>query len=247
MCLYRHLVKWGDLVKFVIASIVMIILLVVVLLLLKKTQLRLHIKIILLACVAVLSFSGTLLMFTFTNGNNLFMNKNEVYSSPQEALEAYTNTEKINTVVEVEGGAFLICNTYNPLFGISESSEVVHTVLCRDEGKWSAVDLYNIFDEGGIIRISEQTNVYGSGVLTYNSELDKSLIKLRLFISGTDDDKESFDIKDKDGNIFTTYDLSSNSATDISNYSCYLVIDGKMKNGFEVFINGIEASLYCAI
>lgn len=230
-------------VNFICALIVTVILVILAVMLLKKLHLHKSFKILLSLCIVVFSFTG--MSFVLGCENNVFTNSDALYDSPKEALEACTKFEEINTIVEVDGGAFLICNTNNPMFGTSDSSEVVHTILCRNEGKWSAVDLYNNVDEGGIIRISEQSNFYGSGTLTYNSELNKSLIKLRLFINGTDNDEESFEIKDKDGNTFTNYGLSTNTETGVHNYSCYLVIDGKMKDGFEVIINGLETNLYC--
>lgn len=182
----------------------------------------------------------------------IFLGTNLItYSSPSSALFYCNPGETIKTQVDVDGGAFLICQVN----GMSTNT-TVRTTLKRGE-RWSSIDLNN--SNGGFVRFCEdkkgvlgitispeKTVRLGTGSTIYNSELNKSVIHCSFLVNWKNEDDSSISVKDLNGNQFILID-EDNTLIDngLTRYEGYMVVDGEIDDSYPILIDGIEKEIYC--
>lgn len=172
-----------------------------------------------------------------------------VFDSTEQSVKVTScNSVAIDEQVDVEGGAFLICNNVG-LFGKSDSSTEIHSILKRGDS-WSYLDVNNSY--GGFIILNDASlgsNQFvtddgkrgmASGLYMYNSEMDKTMLYLNFMVSSYIKDASDFVVQDKEGNEFCFYE-DSNSSVDAG--KSYLVVDGEIDNDYKIYINGTEIDI----
>lgn len=224
---------------FVILAIIEVSIIVLSFILFKKLKLTKMKKLVCIVAVAVI----IVLVFVLFR----FVTSLLVFDSPEKSVKASSFTPlEINQQIDVDEGAFLICNQ-TALFGNSNTSKELHSVLKRGDS-WSSLDVNN--SSGGFITLKDTSlvanevktddgkRVSATGLYLYNSEMDKTILQLDFFVRPYSKDRSDFEVKDGKGNSFCFYE-SGDSLSKV--YHSYLIVDGEADKNFRVYINGKEA------
>jgi len=227
--------------KYIIAIIAVLLFCILIIFIVKKVQINKIFKSIIIVI---------LLIVTVVSQFVILRNDLLTYSSPASALAFCNPGETIKTQVDVDGGAFLICNAFGG------SGTTIRTALKRD-GRWSSIDLNN--GNSGFVRFCEDkdglagTSVspgkiihMGSVAMVYNFELNKSIIQGVFTVDWENADNSSLSIEDLNGNQFiVTHEDDTLVQNGVTTYEGYMIIDGEMSDSYTILIDGFETEVYC--
>lgn len=171
------------------------------------------------------------------------------FTSPEKAVEYLDMSEKIEKQIDVDGGAFLICSG-----GLSDNSYTIKTVLKRGD-RWSFPNINSntshVQFKGdsskdlGII-LSSEKSVICSGLLTYNSELDMSLISCGFIVTDKNMDDDTLIVTDSQGSKIVFIEENEMKIKGISTkkYRGYILVNGNVDFPYILYIDGVKTELY---